>query len=445
MASPASVSEGAAGTSESGATSGDSGDPGDEPPRPVWWRNRLDDRALILVVAVVTLPILWMGYGTDIDVANVLGTVDLIHEGDYEPSRTPGVPVFEGVAAVLDPIGGHLLLNLATAAAAAATVVGIARLVRAWGHDNGDLLALAFLASPVTMIASTSVGDFMWALAFFVWGALLHLRSGPTPTPSPQRAWYRSPALWAGVMFGLAMGARLSTGFVIAAFLSADGWDPANRRRCIRSLLLAIPVTALLYVPSWLSFDRSLAFLETTDSFNGLANNVGRAVYKNYAGAGPVLLAVLLVALPALVVALRRWGHDPMLRFGVLAFAITEVLYVQLPLKVAHLLPSLFALLLWLGASRRNQRPYLWVVIGALALNGLVSFRPLAPTNPNDTDTFVWDPALEAGLLVNDIGCRLDVMDRSPFAYQGDAWACTLEPVRGPVADEDADQGSTAR
>jgi hypothetical protein len=161
-----------------------------------------------------------MGYGTDIDVTDVLRAAAGIREGDYRPSRPPGVPVFEAIAAVLDPVGGHLLLNLATAAAGAATVVGIARLVRTWGHRNGDLVALAFLASPATIIAATSTGDFVWALGFFVWGALAHLKDRP----------------WAaGVLFALAIGTRLSSVFLLAAFLVADGWDPPNRRRCVRT------------------------------------------------------------------------------------------------------------------------------------------------------------------------------------------------------------------
>jgi hypothetical protein len=428
MASPASVGESAASASAAGATSGDTEEP---PSTSRFLDRRLDDRALVLVTALVTLPLLWMGYGTDIDVANVLGTVELIHEGDYHPSRTPGVPVFEGIAAVLDPVGGHLLLNLVTAAAAAATVVGIARLVRAWGHDNGDLIALAFLASPATIVAASSTGDFIWALGFFVWGALLHLGTGR----EAGRGWFRNPGVWAGVLFGLAVGSRLTTAFFVVAFLVADGWDPARRRRCLRSGLVMVPVAIVLYVPPWLAFDRSLRFLETSDSYRDLATNVAIAAYKNYATVGVALLVAVLVALPALLAALRRWGHDPMLRFGVLGLVVTEALYVQHPLKVAHLLPSLLALLLWLGASRRNQRPFLWLVVAALAFNGLVSFRPLAPSNPDDTDGYVWDPAVEAGLLVNDTDCRLQHMDQTPASYQEDAWSCTLRPVRGPVDD----------
>ena len=153
----------------------------------------------------VTLPILWMGYGTDIDVTDVLASGESIRRGDYYPSRPPGVPVFEAITAALDPVGGHLLLNLATAAAGAATVVGIARLVRMWGHANGDLIALAFLASPMTLISATSTGDFIWAVAFFVWAALWHLRDRPVApaccsrwrsAPACRRSSWSSPSSW---------------------------------------------------------------------------------------------------------------------------------------------------------------------------------------------------------------------------------------------------------
>lgn len=383
-------------------------------------RRELGDRALLLVTAAVTLPILWMGYGTDIDVTHVLASGESIRRGDYFPSRPPGVPVFEAITAALDPIGGHVLLNLATAAAAAATVVGIARLVRAWGHANGDLVALAFLASPMTLIAATSTSDFIWAVAFFVWAAVWHLRGRPVP---------------AGILFALAIGTRLSSVLLVLAFLVADGWDRDRRPRCLRTLAVTLPLGALLYVPSWLAYDRSAEFLETAEGWRSFGNNLGRFVYKNYVSAGALFLVVVLVAVPALVTALRRWGHDPMLRMGVLGFAVSQGLFFVLPWKYNHLLPALLTLLLWLGASTRNRRPFLWLAIAALAVNGLVTFRPLAPDAPAVAESGRWDPALTAGLLLNDIRCRADAMHDDPPPLNREAWACTLEPMRGAAED----------
>jgi hypothetical protein len=390
------------------------------PPATPDGRRELGDRALLLITAAVTLPILWMGYGTDIDVTDVLASAETIRQGDYLPSRPPGVPVFEALTAALDPIGGHLLLNLATAAAGAATVLGIARVVRAWGHANGDLIALAFLASPMTLVSATSTGDFVWAAAFLVWAVVWHVRDRP---------------IAAGVLFALAIGTRLSSIFLVLAFLVADGWDRDRRPRCLRTLAVALPIGALLYVPAWLAFDRSARVLDTAEGWRSLGSNLGRFAYKNYVSAGALLLVLVAVAAPALVAALRRWGQDPMLRVGVLGFAVTEALFFVLPWKYNHLLPALLMLLLWLGASARNHRPFLWLVIGAIAVNGVITFRPLAPDNPAAADAGRWDPAISPGLLVNDVRCRLDAMHDDPPPLNREAWACTLRPLRGYVVD----------
>ena len=55
-------------------------------------------------------------------------------------------------------------------------MVGLSRLVRQWGHRDSDLVALAFLLAPITLIAATSSTDFIWAIAFFLWAAIAHLR-----------------------------------------------------------------------------------------------------------------------------------------------------------------------------------------------------------------------------------------------------------------------------
>ena len=381
-------------------------------------RRGLSDRALVAVTALVTLPVLWLGYGTDLDIGDVLHTGALIRAGDYAPSRNPGVPVVEAVVAALDPIGGHVLVNLATAAALAITVVGIARLVRAWGHENGDLVALAFLASPIAIIAGTSTTDFVWALAFLVAGALAQLRDRPVV---------------AGVLFALALGSRSSTVLVLAAFLVADGWDRAHRRRCLTALGVALALAALLYVPAWLAADRTTAFLATTDNWEGLANNLGRSAVKNFAVAGLPLLVVLAPAVPALVRALGRWGRDPLVRFGVLALAVSEALFLLVPWKPAHLLPALLGLLLWVGASGRSRR-YLWVLVAAIAVNGLVTFRPFTTDTPDASEGGEFAPALTLGWLANDIRCRADDMHHPPHIDSG-SWACTLEPMRGRAQD----------
>lgn len=239
----------------------------------------------------------------------------------------------------------------------------------------------------------------------------------------------------AGVLFALAIGSRLSTGFVVAAFLVADGWDPSRRRRCVLTALVAAPLGAALYVPSWLAFDRSLAFLESADGYRGFFSNVGLFLYKGYAATGIALIAVLALTVPALWRTLARWRQDPMVRFSVLSLLVTLGLFLQLPWKLAHLLPSLLAALLWLGATPwGGNRRFLWLVVAAMAVNGIVTFRPLAPNDPDEATTGTWNPAISPGLLVNDIDCRSEYMQQAPSQQAiKEAWSCTLKPLRGSV------------
>lgn len=377
----------------------------------------LGDGWLVAITAAFTLPILWLGYGTDLDIGFVLETGARIRDLDYAPSRNPGVPVVEGIVAVLDPIGGHLLVNLATAVALAATVLAVRRLVAAWGHENGDLVALAFLASPIVLISGTQTADFVWAVAFLAWGAVLLVRGHAVP---------------AGVLLALSVGSRSSTVLLVAALLVAVGWDPGARRRVATAAAVAAPLTVLLYVPVWLAFDRHFGFLDATDGWVGLSNNLARLLLKNYAVAGPVLVVLLAVAAPALLRSLRRWGDDPMVRFAVLGLVATELLFLRMPWKPAHLVPCLMAVVLWIGASDRNRRPFLWLVVGAMVLNGLVTFRPFVAEAPDSTRGGDFEPAVTSGWLVNDIRCRARYMHDPPRIDSG-AWACTLEPMRGPA------------
>ena len=140
----------------------------------------------------------------------------------------------------------------------------------------------------------------------------------------------------------------------------------------------------------------------------------------------------MAVALPALLRSLRRWGDDPMVRFAVLALVATELLFLRMPWKPAHLVPCLLALVLWIGASDRNRRPFLWLIVGAMVLNGLVTFRPFIADAPDSTGGGDFEPAVTSGWLLNDIRCRAGYMPTRPGSTRS-TWACTLETMRGPA------------
>ena len=205
-------------------------------------------------------------------------------------------------------------------------------------------------------------------------------------------------------------------------------WFPAVQRgRALARFMIAVPIAGAIGNPI-------SAWLLGLDGWYGLANNVGRFALKNYAVGGLALLVVLAVALPALVRALRRWNVDPMVRFAVLGLVVTEALFLRVPWKPAHLVPCLMMLVLWVAASSRNRRPFLWVLVGAMALNGFVVFRPFTADVPNSTRGADFAPVITLGWLLNEIDCRAEYMDQPPRLESG-AWACTLEPMRGPSDD----------
>jgi hypothetical protein len=383
---------------------------------PAILRRELPDWALAAITAVVTLPVVWMGYGTDLDVAALKQTGALIRDLDYQPSRTPGVPVFEAIVAVLDPLG-HVAINLAAALTTAVAVVGIARLVRQFGRPNGDLIALAFLASPIALVAASSTADFMYAIAFFVWAAWFHLRDR---------------SIVAGLLFALAIGCRSSSFIIIGLFLLADFWTPASRRRCLMTAAVVVPAAGLLFVPSWMAYDRTLGFLEHSEGWRGFNNNVGRFGYKNYYVAGPLLILAALSCVPALVRSLRDWGHNHLARVGFLCLAGTELLFLQVPWKPAHLLPAVLMFVLWVAATDRNRRPFLFLLIAVIAINGIIAIRPLTPDRPDESQTADFHPTVQVGPFLNDLRCRERYMDVEPEILNG-AWFCSLEPMRGPT------------
>ena len=173
--------------------------------------------AVGLCVAVY-LPFVLLGYGTDIDVGNVLeaGRRWLDH-GDYAVSRVPGAAIHEVSTAFLDDVGGSVLVNVASVLFAGLALWGLQDLLRREGSRIAGLAVLVLATNPWFWIAATSLGDFVWALGLLLAGAV---------------AARRDHRVLAGVLFALAMGCRLSTVFLVGAWLVAE--QLGDRRRGCR-------------------------------------------------------------------------------------------------------------------------------------------------------------------------------------------------------------------
>lgn len=387
-------------------------------------------RAPWRLAAIASIPALlgvWLGYGTDTDTANILRAGQSALDGDYGWSRPPGVYVHEATTRLLDLAGGPVLVNLSSVLAGLLTLAALGWLLREEGRDPRWSVVI-LVSSPWWWVASTSLGDYLWALAALLGGAV---------------ATRREARILAGLAFGLAVHFRLSSLLLVGAWLLAEHLGEPDRRPALRTTAttaaIAIGTAIILFVPSWLAADRTLAFLNNEFEVTGLVTLVGRWGVKNLAFFGPLFLLVLLTRIGPLVHAASTWRTSTLVRFGLLGFAISEALYLRFPWKPLHLLPALLGIVLVVSASEDR-----WLrrgLVAASLVHALVTVTVAAPDTPHEATTGRLSVGITAGVLVHDVRCRLDDRDRGPWpddpasAEAGDRayelWDCQTDLWRG--------------
>jgi hypothetical protein len=126
----------------------------DEPARR--W-GALTSPRLALLSGLLYLPFTVLGYGTDVDITNVLRSGESLLDGDYRYSRPPGALPYEGLVGVLDRLGGPTAVNLASAAMAVALLVLLARLVsEELGERRARIAVVVVATQPWFWLAATS-------------------------------------------------------------------------------------------------------------------------------------------------------------------------------------------------------------------------------------------------------------------------------------------------
>lgn len=357
--------------------------------------------ACVLVYLSFTL----LGYGTDIDVANVLRAGrSWVDDGDYQMSRGPGAPVHELSVGVLDRIGGSVLVNLASVAFAALALWSVHTLVRRDGGRWPAWSVLVLASNPWFWIAATSLGDFVWALGLVLAGAV---------------AASRDRRLVAGVLFGLAIGCRASSLLLVMAWFLADlsggqGWR-ARQREVAWAAGVALVVGIICFVPPWLDAGRTFDFIRNELEFVGFGVHLGRWAVKNLALVGPLAGIVLLIGIPKLVGALHRWSASTIVRFSIFAIAATELLFFRLPFKPMHLLPVVAGMALLVGASPLVTQRWVAALVVAQLVGGMVSVTFATPDVQDAARSGRVDVSVTAGPLLTDVRCRFDDRDLGPW------------------------------
>jgi hypothetical protein len=343
------------------------------------------------------LPVLFTGPGTDLDTGAVLQSGRSILDGDYIASRAPGAPVHEAAVGVLEAIGGTTLSNLGSLVMAAALVVALVLLLQRERVPNPELAAAFVVANPWFQVAATSTVDFVWAMALTTLGALA-LRTGR--------------AVVAGVLFALAIGCRMSTVVVVVAALIAQLFEDRSRRR---AALLAGAVAAvasiLVYLPPFLAAGSSLAFANNDFATSTPLNHLGRALAKDLYFFGPYATVALIVALPAVIRALREWRASWPLRFGIIGLVASQLLFLRFPWKMGHLVPTLVCLAVVLAVALASRPRLLAAVIVLELLFGIVNVELFQPDTPNDATGARFDIDVRWGPFIVDSRCRSEDED----------------------------------
>lgn len=377
--------------------------------------ERLDRPGILLgLVAAAYVPFTFLGYGTDIDVGAVLRAGrDWLDDGVYRVSRTPGAAVHEVTTGLLDELGSYVLVNLASVAFGLVTLAGVHVLLRQAGSPIATPAVIVLATNPWFWIASTSLGDFVWSTGFLLAGAVVASRPQEgTPRIGGSR-------IWAGLLFALSIGCRLTAGFLVVAWLVAEQLGARSARPSWRATLVTAATTAvaagLCFVPSWLWADRSLDFLQSGLPFEGAGTNLGRWGVKNLAFFGVLAVPVLAAGLPRLVRARGAWASSVAFRFAVLVFLATELLYLRYPLKPLHLLPAAVALALIVGHLGPSARRWIAVLVVAQVVGALVTTTLAAPDVEDRASSGQLELGLTAGPLLNDVQCRLDDRDDGDY------------------------------
>jgi hypothetical protein len=329
--------------------------------------------ALALLCAAVLatrLPFLGAGYGEHADNWRIaLAARHIAETGVYEYSRAPGYPIQEYVCSWFwktGPFGFNLLDALFCTAAA----LGFALICIEYGVGDWWLAGLTLAFIPVLYVNSVSSKDFPWALAFLLasWWCALRKRS-----------------VWTGILLGIAMGCRMTSGAAalpIALILIEGAENRVAIRRVLITGVISASIVIAAFVPVYTRYGTDFFNFYAEHGFPGPLEIAARMTIEVWGILGFAGLCIALLAglrsprPPRPVVSSRQllaWGS---------MLVIYAIAFFCLPDEAAYLIPAIpFTLLLvWYVAPQWAFRACCALIIaspfltwsGALPAPGLI-------------------------------------------------------------------------
>jgi hypothetical protein len=353
--------------------------------------------AVLIAVFFLYFPFIFLGYGNDIDSWGVARSAqEMLTEHKYTPSRYPGYFTHEFASMFLILIGGSVGSNLGTLAMSLLTLYFFLMICEMHHIPNRHLLAVLLAVNPYYWVSSTCTIDYLWALGLLMAGYWCVLKKRYVP---------------AGVLFGLAAGARMSSGlFVMALAASYFITREEEKYHVFASSALGGFVGVLMYVPSFIAAGYTLDFFTYyIDDWTGI-EHLARFVYKNIYLFGLQTSVVLALLTPSIVKGLRERYREynwNLLTLSVLMIIAFESLYFKIPLEMEYLLPMMPFLLILVGIALKEKVQAIIALIVVQASYNIISFnfaRPDVPDHATEATIGFW---IEKSFLLKDVLLRL--------------------------------------
>lgn len=363
--------------------------------------KRLQADKTILLAIAVDFPLIFFGYGTDVDIYRVLEIGrTFLATADYVPSRHPGYVIHEMMTLVLDTFGGSILTNLGTLILSLFAIHSFMRLCQHYKIANSQLLTTIFIIHPLFWINSTNTIDYVWAIGFLLSGFYLLTNRRFS---------------FAGLAFGLAIGSRFTSFvavIVILVFMYVSVSE--NRKRILLVSAIAGLIGALSYV---LPFDFTgweLRILEPSigDPIHWTPFlRYGRFVYKNIYFWG-LLPSLFLFFLSIHIIKSRKeFTQKGLFLMSSLTIIGYQILFLNFPIAMEYLLTTLPFWLFLLGIGLQHHRGLIRTFLILLLMTNFLNINIAKPDNPNQATGASYGIWIEEGYMIEEIRARIELID----------------------------------
>lgn len=333
---------------------------------------------LILSFIISRIPFLNLGFGTDPDAWRIaISAFNLNYFHIYTTSRFPGYPVPEYFNSLIINYG-WLATNTATMVISLISVIVFAKILKELKIKNKGLLVITYAFLPIVWINSINTMDYMWAMSFIMltWFFII-----------------KKQYAFAGLMMGLAVGSRITSGILILPFIYLILIENEKKTKEIAYFICSIIISVIiLFLPLFIQYGAGfLSYYPTVVSTGKILEDL------NQLG----LLALLFGTLIFLVSAkklIKNIQTDKITVFLIFTVGLVSVIYMGAPYEVGYLIPAIpFGLILLNNISKRK----LFVIFCALLLlNSFISFGLLYGAN-----------VVEEGVLIKDADIRSKLTD----------------------------------